>query len=103
MSDLRYETLDSICSLPDCECIASWEPIIYTWPVGSKTIVKPTQFDVEMPLCDKHRMELKTSDFLCDEIWTGIVDWAFRNNKPIPDRMSAEVRFKKVDHEVMVH
>lgn len=101
MIEHRHEDAAPSCSV--CDCLASWWPVIYTWPTGAKSLTKPTQFDVEMPICDKHRMDLKVTDFLCEEIWTGIIDWAFKNNHPIPDRMTAEVRFKRINHEVMVH
>ena len=101
MIEQRFESAAPSCSV--CDCIASWEPVIYTCPTGGKSIVRPVEFYIEMPICDKHRMELKTSDLLCEEVWNGIIEWAFKNNHPIPDRMTAEVRFKKIIHEVMVH
>lgn len=102
MIESRTEDAALVCSV--CENLATWEPIIHTWPTGSgNKITAPTLFDVDMPICDAHRLQLSPRDFLCDEIWTGILDWAFRNKKPIPDRMTAEVRFRKINHEIMVH
>lgn len=101
MIEHRIETLDEGCII--CECLASWMPVIYTWPIGGKSMMKPTHFHIHMPICDAHRMELSTKDFIYGEVWAEILQWAHQNNKPIPDRMTAEIRFTKISNEKVLH
>lgn len=101
MIESRAETTIQSCSV--CENIASWEPMIYAWPNGGKTLTRPTMFIIDMPLCENHRSRVTDADLLCEGIWSAILEWAFKNNKPIPDRMSAEIRYRRLNEEVMVH
>lgn len=103
MNYMRQEDADPVCCIPECECIASWEPMIFTWPIGAKAIVKPTEFMLDMPICDMHRLSSKTTDFVCDDIWSSILEWAHKERMPIPDRMTSEVRFKKIKNEKVLH
>lgn len=97
----RFESASPSCDV--CECLAGWEPVIYTWPTGGKGLVRPTEYELDMPVCDKHRMELRTSDFLCQDVWVAILDFASANGLAVPDRMTCEVRFRKIEDQAVIH
>jgi hypothetical protein len=97
MSQSRTEVLPGTCEVGKCENIAEWVPVILVYPLGyPKHKVRPMEVEMQMGVCDHHRVILSPGDLMNEDAWDLVTGVLARRRGLLPDREGLELRFTRI-------